>query len=120
MLKMQQTFILYLYNLILSGVEIIYVDEASADPWETKRRTWMNSEDEFKLDLPPNMSNDRKRIQMIGAISNKQQRIQLKLTRDGNNADTFESFVLTKILDYPLVPEESVIVLDLAKYHGCN
>lgn len=62
MLYMQQTFVLYLYNLWMSGVEIIFVDEASADPWDNKRKTWMAKEDRFKLDLPPNMNKERKRV----------------------------------------------------------
>lgn len=46
----------------MQNVEVIFLDESSSDPWEMKRKTWLNMEDKFKLDLTPNMTGDKKRV----------------------------------------------------------
>jgi transposase len=42
------------------------------------------------------------------------------ITRDGNNEETFKQFVIDKLLDFPIEQDNAVVVLDLAKYHGCQ
>ena len=71
MLKLQQTFVIQLFYHWMQGTEIIFIDEASCDPWDNKIKTWMDPKLKFKLDLVPNMNKDKKRVQVIGAISNK-------------------------------------------------
>ena len=42
-LKMQQTFVMYLYFAIQKKAEVIYLDEASVDCWQsTKRKAWLD------------------------------------------------------------------------------
>ena len=60
-----------MYHHWAAGREIIFVDEASCDPWDNKVKTWMDPKNKFKLDLTSNMNKDKKRVQVIGAISNK-------------------------------------------------
>ena len=102
---------------MLMDAEILFVDEASCDAWEGKFKTWMRADDKFKLDLVSNLNEDRGRLQIQGVISNKQRPFKYMITREGNNKDTFCTFIKNVLLDFPLEKDNTIVILDLATYH---
>ena len=72
-LKLQTEFVYQLKTFIDKGGEILFLDEASCDPWETSTRTWMHRDDIIKIDLVKDMKENtpRERVQLQAVISSK-------------------------------------------------
>ena len=53
------------------GVEFIFIDESSANPWRKQLKLWMNLREPFQLNLTPNRGEEKGSVTMLGAISSK-------------------------------------------------
>ena len=103
------------------GHELIFVDEATVNPWQNYLRMWQPKPkgERFHLYLRPNRGQG---ISIHGAISNKRPEFQWQLA-DKSDSTTFLPFIkqLSKWPENPQYPpfrlQRVVFVMDGARYH---
>jgi hypothetical protein len=116
MLKLQQEFSLKVMRLWDLGTELIFIDECTCNPWNKGIKMWVNRDDPFQLDLAPTRGADKGSAAVLGAISSKQRELKWVASTDTNNECTFRS-LLKRIADWPLEPQNTVVIMDQASYH---
>ena len=113
LLLLQKQFCVLVNDLIIRGVELIFVDETTCHRWHhAGLRTWHPPNSDLFHELPATRG---KGVALMGAISTASQSIVLR-TYDRNNSINFLEF-LKPVAGMARNARQTVVVMDNATYH---